>query len=169
MSLIGCFTWCVGGCECLSQSQYTCCPVQRKTIAIDLNINIIVVGVFIKVIVQTFNAQLWERFTDHQRVKTQQPMFNPYWTGRTYMSIPGYWTGRTYMSLCCNIIVASLWCSLEHYELGGAKKILHCGQWTMCSWSMVNNEENWLPWQIKECLIKKIKKSPQKVLSPWDW
>ncbi len=34
--------------------------------------------------------------------------FNPYWTGRIYMSIPGYGTGRTYMSLCCNIMVASL-------------------------------------------------------------
>ncbi len=66
MSLTACVTWCVGGCECLSQSQYTCCPVQTITIAIDLNINSC--GSFYKSYVQTFNAQLWERFTDHQRV-----------------------------------------------------------------------------------------------------
>ncbi len=66
MALIGCFTWCVGGCECLSQSQYTCCPVQ--TLRLQLTWILIVVGVFIKVTVQTFNTQLCERFTDHQRV-----------------------------------------------------------------------------------------------------
>ncbi len=32
---------------------------------------LIVVGVFIKFTVQTLNAQLWERFTDHQRVHVQ--------------------------------------------------------------------------------------------------
>ncbi len=38
----------------------------------------------------------------------------------------------------------------------------------MSSWRTVNNEENWLPWQIQKTdLIKKIK-SLQKVLSPWD-
>ncbi len=65
-----------------------------------------------------------------------------------------YWTGRTYVSLCCNIMVASLWCHLEHHKLGGVKTILHCGQRDMCSWSMVNNEENWLPWQIKDWFNK---------------
>ncbi len=36
MSVIGCITWCVGGSECFSQSQYTHC---RRTNTIDLNIN----------------------------------------------------------------------------------------------------------------------------------
>ncbi len=49
------------------------------------------------------------------------------------------------MSLCCNIMVASLSCHFEHHECGGAKEISHCGQRDMCSCSMVNNEENWLP------------------------
>ncbi len=43
------------------------------------------------------------------------------------------------MFLCCNIMVASLWCHLEHHELGGAKANM-----TLSS-SIVNNEENWLP------------------------
>ncbi len=65
-------------------------------------------------------------------------------------------TGRTCMSLCCNIMVASLWCHLEHHEFGGAKKTkIHCGQRDICSWSMVNNEENWLPWQIKDWFNEK--------------
>ncbi len=66
---------------------------------------------------------------------------------------PSLVKGRTYMSLCCNIMVVSLWCHLQHHELGGAKIILYCGQRDMCSWSMVNNEENWLPWQIKDCFF----------------
>ncbi len=41
------------------------------------------------------------------------------------------------------------------------KNILHCGQRDMYSWSMVNNEENWLPCQIKDSLNKKNKKSPK--------
>ncbi len=48
-------------------------------------------------------------------------------------------------------------------------KILHFGQRDMCSWNMVNNEENLLPWQIKDWFNKKYKKSQQKVFSPWDW
>ncbi len=40
MSVIGCITWCVGGCECISQSQYThTTPEQTYCIAIDLSIN----------------------------------------------------------------------------------------------------------------------------------
>ncbi len=39
------------------------------------------VGVFIKFTVQTLNAQLWERFTDHQRIRmmvlTRQTLFGP--------------------------------------------------------------------------------------------
>ncbi len=35
----------------------------------------------------------------------------------------------------------------------------------MCSWSMVNNEDNWLPWQIKDWFNKKIKKSPKSAQS----
>ncbi len=60
-------------------------------------------------------------------------------------------------------MVASLWCHLEHHELGGAKTYLHCGQRDMCSLSMVNNKENWLPWQIKDWFnkIKKVPKSAQ--------
>ncbi len=57
-------------------------------------------------------------------------------------------------------MVASLWCHLENHELGGAKIILHCGQRDMCSWSMVNNEENWLPWKIKDW-FNKINKVPK--------
>ncbi len=40
-------------------------------------------------------------------------------------------------------------------------KILHCGQRDMSSWSMVNNEQNWLPWQIKDWFKKIKKKSPK--------
>ncbi len=29
------------------------------------------------------------------------------------------------MSLCCNIMVASLCCNLEHHELGGAKNKIY--------------------------------------------
>ncbi len=39
MFVIGSFTWCVGGCECFSQSQYTHCPEQTIAIAINLSIN----------------------------------------------------------------------------------------------------------------------------------
>ncbi len=41
------------------------------------------------------------------------------------------------------------------------KKRFHCGQRNMCSWGMVNNEENWLPWQIKHWFNKNLKKSPK--------
>ncbi len=62
-------------------------------------------------------------------------------------------------------MVASLWCYLEQHELGGAKKILHCGQRHICSWSMVNNEMNCLPWQIKDWFNKKNEKSPKSAQS----
>ncbi len=62
-------------------------------------------------------------------------------------------------------MVASLWCHLKHHELGDAKT-LHCGQKDMSSWSMVNNEENWLPWQIKDWFNKKLKKVPKKCSVP---
>ncbi len=66
MSAIGCITWCVGGCECFSQSQYT----PNKYTILLLTWELIVVRVFIKFTVQTLNAQLPERFTDHQRVNS---------------------------------------------------------------------------------------------------
>ncbi len=46
----------------------------------------------------------------------------------------------------------------------------------MSSWSMVNNEKNWLPWQIKDWFLVKFKvASPQRVNTwlhshcPWHW
>ncbi len=40
MSVIGCITWCVGGCECFSQTQlHSLPPKQTHRIAIDLSIN----------------------------------------------------------------------------------------------------------------------------------
>ncbi len=44
-------------------------------------------------------------------------------------------------------------------------KKLHCGQRDMCSWSMANDEENWLPLQIKEWFNKTNKKSPKSAQS----
>ncbi len=64
-------------------------------------------------------------------------------------------------------MVASLWCHLEHHALGGAKNKLHCGQRDMCSWSMVNNEENWLPWQIEDWFNKNKKSLPKSAQSLW--
>ncbi len=49
-------------------------------------------------------------------------VINQGWTYMSFQSSKGKGTGRIYMYLCCNIIVASLWCHLEHHELGGAKK-----------------------------------------------
>ncbi len=45
--MIGCITWCVGGCECFSQSQYTL-PQNKHTI-LQLTWVLVVVGVFIKI------------------------------------------------------------------------------------------------------------------------
>ncbi len=45
------------------------------------------------------------------------------------------------------------------------QKKLHCGQRDMCSWSMVNNEENWLLWQIKDWFNNKNKKYPKSAQS----
>ncbi len=61
--MIGCITWCLGGCECLSQSQYTHFPEQ--TIAY---CNWLELWEFIKFTVQTLNAQSSERSTDHQGI-----------------------------------------------------------------------------------------------------
>ncbi len=62
-SVIGCITWCVGGCECFSQSQYTHCPEQTIGYC-----NWLELWEFIKFTFQTLNAQLSVKFTDHQRV-----------------------------------------------------------------------------------------------------
>ncbi len=76
------------------------------------------------------------------------------------------------MCLCCNIMVVSLWCHsesesdhLEHHELGGAPQKNYIVVRETCSWSMVNNEENWLWWQIKDWFNKKIKKFPKSAQS----
>ncbi len=54
----------------------------------------------------------------------------------------------------CPSVVTSWWrhCDViwNIMNLVVQKNILHCGQRDMCSWSMVNNEENWLPWQMKD-------------------
>ncbi len=39
------------------------------------------------------------------------------------MSLPG----KGLEGHICPTIVTSRWCHLEHYELGGAKKIITCG------------------------------------------
>ncbi len=67
----GCTTWCMGGCEYFSLSQCTALPRTNNGL-LQLTGVLIVVGVFIKFTIQTLNAQLSERFTDHQRVTTPQ-------------------------------------------------------------------------------------------------
>ncbi len=56
----------VGGCEWFSQSQFTALPRTNNNI---LQLTwLLIVWEFKKFAVQIFNAQLLERFTDHQRV-----------------------------------------------------------------------------------------------------
>ncbi len=56
-----------------------------------------------------------------------------------------------------DIYLPLLWChgsiivtSFNVMHLVVQKELLHCGQGSMSSWTMVNNEDNWLPWQLKE-------------------
>ncbi len=50
------------------------------------------------------------------------------------------------------------WCKTKYYIVVRANI-------TLCTWRMVNNEKNWLPWQIKDW-FNNNNKSPQKVFSP---
>ncbi len=69
----------------------------------------------------------------------------------------------------CPSVVISWWHHCDVIQsimnLVVQKKKLHSGQRNMCSWSMVNNEENCLPWQIKDCFNKNNKKSPKSAQS----
>ncbi len=101
-------------------------------------------------------------------------VLNPYWTGSTYIYI------YIYIYICpplvkgleghiCRSVVTSWRCHCDVIEsimnLVVAKNILPCGQRDMCSWSIVNNEENGLPWQIKDWLNKNNKKFPKSAQS----
>ncbi len=65
--------------------------------------------------------------------------FNPYWTVRTYMSLPG----KGLKGHVCPTIVTPWWHHSDVMNLVVQQILLHCGQGTMSSWTMVNNVENW--------------------------
>ncbi len=93
ISVIGCITWCVGGCECFSQSQYTHCPEQTVAYC-----NWLELWEFIKFTIQILNAQISERFTDHQGILIcpQIPQYIKHTYEKTHTTIKVNSTSREY-------------------------------------------------------------------------
>ncbi len=80
-------------------------------------------------------------------------IFNPYWTRKTL------WPSLVRDGK--DIYVPLLYRYLKCHELGGAQIIITLWSGGMSSWTMVNNEENWLLLQIKDWFNLKNKKSPK--------